>query len=101
MRILQSLTIIITVLMEHLQRMGEGNASLRRRERTGLDIFLAASCMYDEMYPIESEDGRDIEASAQVIFAIGWTPHESQQKPAKRGSAKRRVGEVVTKHTHQ
>jgi NADH dehydrogenase [ubiquinone] 1 alpha subcomplex assembly factor 5 len=101
MRILQSLTIIITVLMEHLQRMGEGNASLRRRERTGLDIFLAASCMYDEMYPIESEDGRDIEASAQVIFAIGWTPHESQQKPAKRGSAKHRVGEVVTKHTHQ
>ena len=86
------------VLMEHLQRMGEGNASLRRRERTGLDIFLAASCIYDEMYPIDN--GTDIEASAQVIFAIGWTPHDSQQKPAKRGSAKHRVGEMVTEHTH-
>mmetsp|Transcript_22113 Transcript_22113/g.35610 ORF Transcript_22113/g.35610 Transcript_22113/m.35610 type:complete len:279 (+) Transcript_22113:2-838(+) len=89
------------VLMEHLQRMGEGNASLRRRERIGVDVFLAASCIYDEMYPIESEEGRDIEASAQVIFAIGWTPHESQQKPARRGSAKHRVGEMVTEHKNQ
>ena len=90
------------VLMEHLQRMGEGNASLRRRDHTGKDIFLAASCIYDEMFPIETEgdESRDIEASAQVIFAIGWTPHKSQQKPEPRGSATHRIGEVVPeKHT--
>lgn len=88
------------VLMEHLQRMGEGNASLRRREHTGKDIFLAASCIYDEMYPIETEGdtNRDIEASAQVIFAIGWTPHVSQQKPKPRGTATHRIGEIVTEH---
>ena len=88
------------VLMEHLQRMGEGNASLRRRKHTGKDIFLAASCIYDEMYPAETESNekRDIEASAQVIFAIGWTPHISQQKPEPRGSATHRIGDVVTEH---
>lgn len=88
------------VLMEHLQRMGEGNASLRRRDHTGKDIFLAAACIYDELYPVEAEDPNegtnDVEASAQVIFAIGWTPHVSQQKPAKRGSATHRVGDMVT-----
>jgi len=88
------------VLMEHLQRMGEGNASLRRREYTGKDVFLAASCIYDEMYPVETEGdtNRDIEASAQVIFAIGWTPHASQQKPEPRGTATHRIGEIVTEH---
>lgn len=90
------------ILMEHLQRMGEGNASLRRREQTGKDVFLAAACIYDEMFPIESDEAdgdKDVEASAQVIFAIGWSPHSSQQKPLERGSATRRISEVgVTKH---
>jgi NADH dehydrogenase [ubiquinone] 1 alpha subcomplex assembly factor 5 len=85
------------VLMEHLQRMGEGNASLRRRDHTGTDIFLAASCIYDEMFPMESEqegEENDVEASAQVISAIGWSPHISQQTPEKRGTATHRVGEI-------
>ena len=89
------------VLMEHLQRMGEANASLRRREYTGKDIFLATACIYDEMFPVQSDEdgmGNDIEASAQVIYAIGWSPHASQQKPKKRGSATHRVGEIVTQH---
>lgn len=90
------------VLMEHLQRMGEGNASLRRREHTGKDVFLAAACIYDEMFPLETDEPgaeKDVEASAQVIFAIGWTPHVSQQKPLERGSATHRMTEVgVTKH---
>jgi len=90
------------VLMEHLQRMGEGNASLRRRDFTKKDVFLAASCIYDEMFSIGTDGGdddpKDIEASAQVIFAIGWSPHSSQQKPKARGSATHRIGDVsVTK----
>ena len=91
------------VLMEHLQRMGEGNASLRRREQTGKEVFLAAACIYDEMFPIgtvdEPDGAKDIEASAQVIFAIGWSPHISQPRPLERGSATHRMSEVgVTKH---
>ena len=47
------------VLMEHLQRMGEGNASLRRRSHTGKDVFLAAACIYDEMFPVADEDAEE------------------------------------------
>lgn len=94
------------VLMEHLQRMGEGNASLRRREQTGTDIFLAASCIYDEMFAMSSsaplspdEHGdSEVEASAQVIFAIGWSPHERQPKPLERGSAKHHMRDVGVTH---
>jgi NADH dehydrogenase [ubiquinone] 1 alpha subcomplex assembly factor 5 len=89
------------VLMEHLQRMGEGNASLRRRNYTGKDVFLAAASIYDEMFKLEDSEGQEeeshIEASAQVIFAIGWSPHTSQQQPSQRGSAQHRVGDIVTK----
>eukprot|EP00550_Attheya_septentrionalis_P000127 CAMPEP_0198288958 /NCGR_PEP_ID=MMETSP1449-20131203/7308_1 /TAXON_ID=420275 /ORGANISM="Attheya septentrionalis, Strain CCMP2084" /LENGTH=316 /DNA_ID=CAMNT_0043987205 /DNA_START=273 /DNA_END=1220 /DNA_ORIENTATION=+ len=66
-----------TVLMEHLQRMGENNASLNRRSRVGADTFLAAACIYDQAYPLQddAEDEEDsIEASVQVIYAIGWSP---------------------------
>ena len=81
------------VLMEHLQRMGEANASLSRRPKVGLDTFLATACLYDHMFP--EEDGSSVEASVQVIYAIGWTPHESQQKPLERGTATRRIADMV------
>ena len=88
------------VLMEHLQRMGEGNAcASRRMDRISADAFLSAACVYDEMYKLEVDGGvyddRSIEASVQIIFAIGWTPDESQQKPLERGSATRKIGEDV------
>lgn len=88
-----------TTLMEHLQRMGENNACINRRTRTGIDTFLAASSIYDEMFGLETDEGVEegsIEASVQVIYAIGWSPHESQQRPSTRGSATHKVGEIVT-----
>ena len=85
------------VLMEHLQRMGEANASLNRRPKVGLDTFLATACLYDHMFP---EEGDAVEATVQVIYAIGWTPHESQQKPLERGSATHRMTEVA-KHSKE
>lgn len=93
------------VLMEHLQRMGEGNACITRRPRTSLDTFLAAACLYDEMFGIIEEDGgtgtgeKAVEASVQVIFAIGWSPHQSQQEPLARGSATHKMTDMVT-HTN-
>ena len=86
------------VLMEHLQRMGEGNACINRKPRTSLDTLLASACIYDEQFGLETDEGIEegsIEASVQVIFAIGWTPHESQQKPLERGSATLKVGDMV------
>mmetsp|Transcript_26759 Transcript_26759/g.58043 ORF Transcript_26759/g.58043 Transcript_26759/m.58043 type:complete len:458 (+) Transcript_26759:206-1579(+) len=88
------------VLMEHLQRMGEGNAcASRRTDRISADMFLSAACVYDEMFKLEVDDGvhddESIEASIQIIYAIGWTPDDSQQKPLERGSATRKIGEDV------
>lgn len=91
------------VLMEHLQRMGESNACLNRRERTSVNTFIAASCIYDTMFGLETDEGIEdgnIEASVQIIYAIGWSPHESQQKPLQRGTATHKVGDMVT-HTKQ
>jgi NADH dehydrogenase [ubiquinone] 1 alpha subcomplex assembly factor 5 len=88
------------VLMEHLQRMGESNACVNRRLRVASDTILATSCIYDELYQVELEDKNDdacIEASVQVIYAIGWSPHDSQQRPSQRGSATHKVGEIVDK----
>jgi NADH dehydrogenase [ubiquinone] 1 alpha subcomplex assembly factor 5 len=87
------------VLMEHLQRMGEANACLHRRQRTSLDIFLATACVYDHLFGfVDGSDGQEeraVEASVQVIYAIGWTPHQSQQKPKARGTATHKVGDMV------
>lgn len=91
------------VLMEHLQRMGENNACLKRRtdQNTSLDVFLATSCIYDTMFRLDhgggnsqEEEESEIEASVQVIYAIGWTPHESQQRPLERGTATHKVGDT-------
>lgn len=93
------------VLMEHLQRMGENNACVNRKERVGKDTFIAMSALYQEMYKLPSdnsdeEDQEAVEASVQVIYAIGWKPHESQQKPLTRGSATHKVGKEVTIDQH-
>jgi len=92
------------VLMEHLARMGEGNACASRKERVGLGTFLGGACLYRELYPAEEEgSGQDgssggIVASAQVIYGIAWKEHESQQVPDDRGSATGRLTDIsVTK----
>lgn len=72
------------VLMEHLQGMGESNAILTRRPYVSRETFLAAAAIYQELYG--EEDG-SVPATFQVVYMIGWTPHESQPKPKKRGSA--------------
>ena len=86
------------VLMEHLQRMGEGNACANRRDRVGANTLLSGACLYDHLYSMEPDCNADdggIEASVQVIYAIGWTPHESQQRPDERGSATNKFGEII------
>lgn len=90
------------VLMEHLQRMGENNASTNKRTSVNRNTFLAAACIYDELYKLETDEQYDdddnIGASVQIIYGIGWTPHDSQPKPKERGSAKHKLGDIV-EHT--
>ena len=80
------------VLMEHLGRMGEGNACLNRKERVGLGTFVGAACLYNELYPNDEDDG--IVASAQIIYGIAWKEHNMQQQPLKRGSATHRMTDI-------
>ncbi|MCK6419141.1 MAG: SAM-dependent methyltransferase, partial [Alphaproteobacteria bacterium] len=41
-----------------------------------------------------AENGR-LKATFEIIFLIGWAPHESQQKPLQPGSAKHRLADAL------
>ncbi len=55
---------------------------------------MAAAAAYHELYA--DEDGL-IPATFQVIYMIGWTPHESQTKPLARGSATHHISALNDK----
>lgn len=80
-------------LFHDLRGMGESNAILARN-KTPLtrEFFMRAAQLYQERYA--QEDGRII-ASFEVIFLLGWAPHESQQKPLAPGSAKHRLADAL------
>jgi NADH dehydrogenase [ubiquinone] 1 alpha subcomplex assembly factor 5 len=99
------------VLMEHLGRMGEGNACTNRKERVGLSTFLGAACLYRELYPMKDEEvecgdargGNEeggIIASAQIIYGISWKEHASQQQPEGRGSATHKLTDISVTNTY-
>uniref|UniRef100_A0A672LVX6 NADH dehydrogenase [ubiquinone] 1 alpha subcomplex assembly factor 5-like n=1 Tax=Sinocyclocheilus grahami TaxID=75366 RepID=A0A672LVX6_SINGR len=71
-------------VMSDLQGMGESNCAWTRKSLLHRDTILAAAAIYKEMYG--NEDG-SVPATFQILYMIGWKPHESQAKPAKRGSA--------------
>ncbi|KAF8778597.1 Arginine-hydroxylase NDUFAF5 like protein [Argiope bruennichi] len=70
---------------EDLRGMGETNVAWNRKIRIQKDSLLAASAIYTEMY---GNEDKTIPATFEIIYLIGWKPHESQAKPAKRGSGK-------------
>lgn len=83
----------VFALMHDLRFMGEGNAiAARNKTFSRRDIFLRAADLYAQNY-VEG-DGR-IVASFEIIFLLGWSPHESQQKPLPRGSAKTRLADFL------
>ncbi|XP_076004274.1 arginine-hydroxylase NDUFAF5, mitochondrial [Genypterus blacodes] len=81
----------ITEVMTDLQGMGESNCAWNRRSLLHRDTMLAAAAIYKEMYGVE---GGSIPATFQILYMIGWKPHESQAKPAKRGSATVSFGDL-------
>ncbi|TKS68802.1 Arginine-hydroxylase NDUFAF5, mitochondrial [Collichthys lucidus] len=78
-------------VMTDLQGMGESNCAWNRRSLLHRDTILAAAAIYKEMYG--NEDG-SIPATFEILYMIGWKPHESQAKPAKRGSATASFGDL-------
>uniref|UniRef100_A0A671SE43 Arginine-hydroxylase NDUFAF5, mitochondrial n=2 Tax=Sinocyclocheilus anshuiensis TaxID=1608454 RepID=A0A671SE43_9TELE len=71
-------------VMSDLQGMGESNCAWNRKSLLHRDTILAAAAIYKEMYGNEDSS---VPATFQILYMIGWKPHESQAKPAKRGSA--------------
>ncbi|XP_077379340.1 arginine-hydroxylase NDUFAF5, mitochondrial [Festucalex cinctus] len=81
----------IVELMTDLQGMGESNCAWNRRSMLHRDTILAAGAVYKEMYG--NEDG-SLPATFDVLYMIGWKPHHSQAKAAKRGSASVSFGDL-------
>ena len=80
-------------LFADLRGMGETN-SLTQRQKSipPRALFLRAAEIYAQKFA--EDDGR-IVASFDIIFLLGWAPHESQQKPLQPGSAKTRLAEAL------
>ena len=80
-------------LAADLRGMAEGNALHELlRLQTGRQVFLHASQLHAERYP--AEDGR-IRATFQIVYLHGWTPHESQPKAMRPGSATARLTDTL------
>ena len=72
-------------LMWDLRGMGEANALLtRHRAPMSKQLMMATAEAYHDLFA--RPDGR-IPASFDIVYLTGWSPHESQQKPLKPGSA--------------
>lgn len=83
----------MNALMSDLRLMGETNViAARDKKFTSRRLFELASNLYSKRYA--EEDGR-IVASFEIIFMIGWAPHESQQQPLRPGSAENRLSEFL------
>lgn len=81
-------------LMADLRGMGAGNTLLaRHKQNPGRAFFHRAAQIYAEQFA-ETPGGR-IEATIEIIYLIGWAPHENQQKPLKPGSAEIRLADAL------
>ena len=80
-------------LLADLRAMGEANILDARLKRpTQRRVIARAAALYPEKFAMS--DGR-IPASFRLIFLTGWAPHESQQQPARRGSGKINLSDVL------
>jgi SAM-dependent methyltransferase len=80
-------------LMGDLRAMGAANALVKRaRKPLRRDIVARAAQIYSERFG--DADGR-VRATFEIVWASGWAPHESQQKPAPRGSATIRLEDAM------
>jgi SAM-dependent methyltransferase len=80
-------------LMHDLRGMGESNIiAARSRINPGKAFFMQAAEYYRENF--SDTDGR-IEASFEIIYLLGWAPHESQQQPLRPGSAQNRLADAL------
>lgn len=80
-------------LLAELRGMGETNALIERR-RTPLRraTLMRAMEIYQEKFALP--DGR-VPATFEIIMLAGWSPHDSQQKPLRPGSATMKLADAL------
>lgn len=80
-------------LLADLRAMGEGNAlTARLRRPTRRAVFDRAEALYRAHHALP--DGR-LRATFEIICLTGWSPHDSQQKPLRPGSAAQRLADAL------
>lgn len=79
-------------LIRDLRAMGETNVLAGALRPLTRGILARAAQLYAERYA--DADGR-IPATFEIVHLAGWAPHESQQKPLPRGSAKMRLADAL------
>ncbi len=80
-------------LMKDLRYMGESNALLSRSKKAMGKEFL--NKIYEQYSNHFSEKSGLITATFDIIFLTGWSPHESQQKPLRPGTAQNKLAEAL------
>src|SRR5690606_32384099 len=80
-------------LMNDLRRMGATNVLSERRRAP---LKRATVRRMAEIYAARfaDPDGR-LRATFEIVWLSGWSPHESQQKPLKPGSAAQRLADAL------
>jgi len=79
-------------LIRDLRAMGETNVLAGPLRPLTRGIAGRAAQLYTERFG--EADGR-IPATFEIVHLAGWAPHESQQKPLARGSAKMRLADAL------
>lgn len=80
----------LQTLVEDLRDLGLTNTLTTRHKKSfpkGIMDLIGTA------YP-KTEDGK-FKAQFEILWLTGWSPHESQQKPLKPGSAKMRLAEAL------
>lgn len=79
-------------LVRDLRAMGETNGLAGTVRPLSRAVIARAAELYAERHA--EADGR-LPATFEIIHLAGWAPHESQQKPLPRGSAKMRLADAL------
>jgi len=80
-------------LMRDLRAMGATNVlAERRRAPLRRATLMRMAEIYAERFA--DADGR-VRATFEIVWLSGWSPHESQQKPLKPGSASQRLADAL------
>lgn len=81
----------LATLAGDLRDIGESNCLMQSSKAFSGKNFLS---QLEALYPALTEDGR-FKARFDIIWMSGWTPHASQQKPLKPGSAKKKLSDAL------